>query len=265
MLSTLLWVTVVVWGLFTATWLVALVRRDASTIDWIWAPGFAVIAWSTDILSTSPAEPMPGVTLVVLFLITAWGIRLGSHLITRNLHHGEDRRYAELRKKGGPGWFLRSYVTVFLLQGALMLVVSVPVIVLIVQAGEGSLSAWPLYLGAGITLAGIVIEGLADHQLKLFRKSWSNAGKVLQTGLWRYSRHPNYFGNALMWWGFWIMSLAVPAGIWTVFSPILMTVLLLRVSGVPMLEAPMVREKAGYADYVARTSAFIPWFPGARD
>lgn len=246
-------------GLLLATvsgvWLISLKARDASLIDLFWAALFALQAAFHLVL----ADPSGLRAVAVVILVTLWAIRLGAHLARRNLGKGEDRRYAEMRAAGGAGWALRSLVTVFWLQALLAWVIGWPVALTASAAGTpGVIGA----IGLGVATLGLLIEALADHQLARFKADAKNRGRVMDRGLWRYSRHPNYFGDAVLWWGLWIVSLEV-AGPWTVFAPLLMTVLLLRVSGVPLLEGHLARTRPGYEEYVRRTSAFVPWPPKA--
>ena len=245
----------------TALWLVSLVRRDASVVDWFWAPGFALVAWVTMSLSPVTAYDRDWETWAALGVVSLWGLRLGAHLVTRNLGHGEDPRYAAMRERGGGRWPYRSLVTVFLFQGLLILILSAPVQVIVGSVLLGGVAS-ELFVMIGLlaAISGVAIEGVADGQLKRFRKNADNRGAVLKSGLWAYCRHPNYFGNALLWWGMWIVALAYEGGVWTIFSPILITFLITKVSGVQMLELHLLATKPGYKDYVASTSAFVPWF-----
>lgn len=232
-------------------WLLSLRLRDASIVDVFWAPGFAAAAWAT-------ADTGPRAWLV-LTLVTIWALRLGLHIYLR--HRGEDPRYAALRAKAGARWWWQSLFQVFLLQSALIWIISAPLQIAVGAATPLSLFD---YAGGAIAAIGLCIEAVADRQLTRFCAEPANAGKVMDRGLWAWSRHPNYFGDALMWWGFFVIGVAASPLWWLIVSPVLMTVLLLRVSGVSLLEETIAERRPAYADYIRRTSAFIPWPPKAR-
>lgn len=246
-----------IWAAMTLLWFVGLLRRDASIVDAFWGPGFALVAGVALALTPSPTAHA-----VLLAAMTAlWALRLGVHLLRRNLLHGEDRRYRAMREAGGPGWLRRSYVTVFLLQGALMWLISLP-LQLGIFLSPGDAIHHPLTAaGAVLFLAGFVCEAVADAQMWRFRRDPANAGRVMDRGLWRWSRHPNYFGESCVWWGLWLAACPSPWVGLTVCSPLLVTILLTRVSGVPLAERNRRTTSADYRDYADRTSAFIPWPP----
>ena len=245
------------WAALTLLWLVACDRRDASIIDAFWGPGFALVACIALLLA--PART--GHAVLLAGMTALWAFRLGFHLLRRNLRHGEDRRYRSMREAGGLGWLRRSYVTVFLLQGALIWLIS-----LTLQLGIGLSTpealAHPLTAaGAALFLFGFVFEAVADAQMWRFKSDPANAGRVMNRGLWRWSRHPNYFGEACVWWGLYLAASAASWAALTVCGPILVTVLLTRVSGVPMAERNMRETRPDYRAYAERTSTFIPWPP----
>jgi steroid 5-alpha reductase family enzyme len=237
----------------TGLWLLSLRLRDASIVDAFWAPGFVLVG-VTYILSEGRVGSR-GVLAMVL--IAGWAVRLGVHLLRRNQEAGEDPRYGAMRQRHGERFGRVSLFTVFWLQGVILWVVSAPL--LGTATSRSPLGALDT-VGGVIALSGLIIEAVADRQLRAFRAEPSNSGRVLDTGLWRYSRHPNYFGNAVLWWGVYLIALAGGAW-WSVFAPALMTVLLLKVSGVALLERGLVLSRPGYAEYVSRTSAFVPWPP----
>ncbi len=243
----------VVAAAFTLLWAVSLRLRDASIVDPFWGPGFlltgAAYLWGHG--SVTPRA------LLALGLVTVWAVRLGRHLLVRNRARGEDPRYAAMRLSHGARFPWVSLGTVFWLQAVLLWIVSLPVLGAVVSTAP--LGAWDA-AGAGVFLAGFLMEAAADVQLNRFRADPANRGTVLDRGLWRYSRHPNYFGDAVLWWGLWLVAVGGEAP-WTVVGPLLMTFLLRKVSGVTLLERSLVRGRRGYADYVRRTSAFVPWFP----
>lgn len=196
-------------------------------------------------------------------LVTVWGLRLGIHILVRSRGKGEDRRYAAMRERRGASFVWLSLFSVFWLQAALLVFVSLPLLAAIgarEPAGFGALDA----AGAVLFAVGFLFEAVGDAQLVRFKRDPANRGEVLDRGLWRYSRHPNYFGDATLWWGLFLFALAVPGGWRFVASPLLMTFLLLRVSGVTLLERDLSDRKPAYRDYVRRTPAFVPWFPKVR-
>lgn len=251
MLTTLLliWAVTVSGGL--VLWLVSVVRKDVSLIDIFWGPGFLVaagIAW----FRSETSSPLQ---LLALGMVAVWGLRLGVHIALRGRGHGEDRRYAAMREKNGEKFWWLSLVTVFWLQATLIAVLCAPLV--LVQLRPVVRPLW-LVAGVAVWLAGFLFEAVADAQLGAFQRDPASRGRVLDTGLWRYSRHPNYFGEALLWWGFGLCALGVAGGAWTLYAPAAVTFLLLRVSGVPMLETGMEKRRPGYREYVERTSSFLP-------
>jgi steroid 5-alpha reductase family enzyme len=214
-----------------------------------------LVAWAT--AATAPGIGRRG--WLVLALVSLWAVRLGLHIALR--HHGEDHRYAAMRAKFGRHWWWWSLVQVFALQAVLIWIVSAPLQYAVgMHAPLGVLD----YAGAILAAAGLAIEAVADRQLTRFRADTGNSGKVMDRGLWSWSRHPNYFGDALMWWGFFLLGLGASHAWWMLLSPVAMTVLLLRISGVALLEETIVERRPGYADYIWRTSAFVPWPPRNR-
>ncbi|MBC7541940.1 MAG: DUF1295 domain-containing protein [Candidatus Sericytochromatia bacterium] len=243
-------------AMMTILWVVSVVKRNASIVDPWWSMIFLLItghtSWATGL---TPAKT------VVVILVAIWALRLWLHLLTRNWGHGEDPRYVAFRRQYGPEryWWV-SFFQVFLLQGALALVISAPLQLLAAAALPDPVGLWTV-LGALVFAVGLGFEGVADAQLRAFRRDPAQRGQVLDSGLWHYSRHPNYFGEAVLWWGFGLCALAVPYGWVTVFGPALMTYLLVKVSGVAMLDALLKETKPGYVAYVQRTPAFVPGRP----
>ncbi|HXC57349.1 MAG TPA: DUF1295 domain-containing protein [Rhizomicrobium sp.] len=237
----------------TALWLASLRLRDASIVDIFWAPGFALMAWTA---AGVTQHALSARAVLVLALVSLWAARLGLHIVLR--HAGEDRRYAAMRAAHGRRWWWWSLFQVFLLQAVLIWLISWPL--RMAAASQAPLDALDM-AGAVLASAGLLLEAVADWQLTRFRRLAGNAGKVMDRGLWSWSRHPNYFGDAVLWWGFFLLGVgAVPAW-WLVASPLAMTLLLLRVSGVSLLEETIVARRPDYADYIRRTSAFVPWPP----
>lgn len=242
--------------LMTILWLVSLWLRNTSIVDIFWGTGFVIIAWLA--FALTPDGYAIRKWLVVI-LTSLWGLRLSLHIFLRNRGKGEDFRYAKWRQEQGSRWWWYSYFQTFLLQGALMWIISVPLIAAQVRPAPTGL-VFLDFLGAVVWLIGFFFEAVGDHQLTAFKKNPANKGKLLTTGVWRYTRHPNYFGDAAQWWGYYLIA-AAAGGFWTVLSPVLMTLLLIRVSGVALLEKTLIETKPGYREYSQETSAFVPWFP----
>ena len=220
-----------------------------------WGVLFVIIAWLTFTLTPQGYLPRK---LLVCTLVTIWGLRLAIHILIRNNGKPEDFRYARWRAENGERWWWLSFFQVFLLQGFLIWIISAPIIATQTSGFPAILTTLD-WLGTWIWIIGFVFESIGDFQLTRFKANSAHEGKLLTTGLWKLTRHPNYFGEAVMWWGFYVIAFAAGRG-WTIFSPIIMTFLLIRVSGVAMLEK-LLKLKPGYEEYMRKTSAFIPWFP----
>jgi steroid 5-alpha reductase family enzyme len=239
-----------------ALWLVSLRLRNASIVDVYWGPGFAAIAALSFALAEAPGPR----AALLLAMASLWGLRLGAFLAWRSRGRGEDLRYAAMRRRHGERFGRVSLYTVFALQAALMWVISLPLQLAALRPGAAPLGALDA-LGVALAATGLFFEAVGDWQLARFKADPQNRGRVMDRGLWRYTRHPNYFGDSLVWWGLFAVAASTPAGPWTVASPALLTFLLLRVSGVPLLERSLARTRLGYRDYVERTSAFLPLPP----
>lgn len=246
-------------AMMTLVWLASLVLRDASIVDVFWGLGFVVVAW----IYLAAREPRTLRGDVVVGLVTLWGVRLSLHILWRGRGKGEDYRYREMRERS-PGTFpFRSLVTVFWLQAVLLWAISAPLFQ--AQRGSGPAGLAPLdVLGLALFALGFVFEAGGDWQLARFKRDPGNAGRVMDRGLWRYTRHPNYFGDAVVWWAFFCLAAATPGSWWTAYSPLLMSLLLMRVSGVTLLEKKLHETKPAYRRYAEETNAFIPWFPRRR-
>lgn len=243
----------VVAGSFVLLWMVSLVLNNAGIVDIFWGPGFIIAG--VFYLMTLTGDPTPR-GLLVIGLTTLWAIRLALHIGTRSLGAPEDFRYRKWREEAGTSFWWISLFKVFLLQAVLLWIVSSP---LLLAQLEGPASALTLKDLAGIALfaIGLAFEAVADRQLVRFKRDPSNRGRILRTGLWAHSRHPNYFGEAVLWWGLGL--LALPTGGWlAIVGPIMITFLLMKVSGVTMLDAALVDRRPGYADYIRSTPAFFP-------
>lgn len=240
-------------GIFTLLgWLLSLARKNVTHVDSMWSLFFVLAAYTTAMLITELSTR----ALMLLALVTIWGLRLCIYLTWRNWGSHEDHRYEEIRQNNQPYFWLKSIYIVFGLQAVLAGVISISLFGAVYSSSEIN---WLDYTGAAVVIFGFIWETVADWQLSQFKAKASNKGQVLATGLWRYSRHPNYFGECCVWWGFYLVALAGGAW-WAIISPILMTLLLLKVSGVSLLESTIVDRRPAYADYIKKTNAFIPNF-----
>jgi steroid 5-alpha reductase family enzyme len=242
-------------GLMTLLWLVSLRSKNSSIVDIFWGTGFVIVTWL--FFALTPQGYLPR-KLLIAGLVTIWGLRLSIHIFLRNFGKPEDFRYQKWREEAGDKWWWQSYLRVFLLQGILLWIISAPLLAAQVNASPDHLSVIEP-IGALVWLVGFYFEAVGDLQLTRFRADPQNKGKVLSSGVWRYTRHPNYFGDAAQWWAYFLIA-AAAGGVWTIFSPVLMTGLLLRVSGVTLLEKSL-ESRPGYKEYIETTSAFVPWFP----
>lgn len=242
-------------GLMVVLWLASLPLRNSSIVDAFWGPAFLVQAV---VYAAVTPDGSAARTFLVLGLVAAWSLRLAIHIATRNAGKGEDYRYAAWRRAAGDSWWWRSFFKVFALQGLLAWFIGLPIYA--AMAGGPDHLTWLDGLGAGLWVIGFVFEAVGDWQLRGWTADPANRGHTLRTGLWRYTRHPNYFGDAAQWWAFWLIAVAA-GGWWTILSPIAMTFLLVRVSGVGMLEKTIPERRPDYAEYMRTTSAFIPWPP----
>lgn len=240
--------------MMTIVWIGSIATRDASLVDRFWGLTFVVLAWSYATTAWTSFD-MPWHRQLLVALVTIWGLRLSVYISWRNWGHGEDPRYAAMRAAGGPQWGLQSLLTVFGLQALLAWIIAAPLFAALTSAQPPSPAL--IVLGATAWLVGFAFEAGGDWQLARFKANPANRGQVLDTGFWRYTRHPNYFGDALCWWGFYLLAAAV-GGWWTIFGPVVMTVLLRKVSGVALLEKSLVNAKPAYREYIRRTNAFIP-------
>lgn len=244
--AAMLSLAVIVWG-------VSLHRADVSIVDSLWSIFFILFAFLYAWRAGSDGAAAFG----AMGLVTLWGLRLSAYITWRNHGKGEDRRYQAIRARNQPHFEYKSLYLVFLLQATLALIVAMPLAPLL----HGSHAANVLtHVGFVLALCGALFETVADWQMARFKAARGAEGQVMDRGLWRYSRHPNYFGEAVFWWGIWLASASV-GGAWTVFSPLLMNWLLLRVSGVPLLEKELPQRRPAYHEYLRTTSRFIPMPP----
>ncbi len=243
--------------LVTLLWGLSVILRDVSIVDLFWGAGFVTLVWFYFIFTPDGFTTRKW---LIAALATIWGGRLTIYLFWRNWGEGEDFRYQNFRRNGGPNWWWRSLIVVFYLQGAVMWVVSAPLLAAQISPTPTQLTILD-FAGIIIWAIGLFFEAVGDWQLARFKANPANQGKLLTTGVWRYTRHPNYFGDAAQWWGLFLIAAAATGGYFTIFSPIIMTYFLLRISGVAFLEPTLKQTKPGYEAYIASTSAFVPWFP----
>ncbi|MEM6991366.1 MAG: DUF1295 domain-containing protein [Myxococcota bacterium] len=241
---------------FTALWALSTRLRDVSIVDIVWGPAFALIAATSMFFAPGDAARPQW---ALLAMVCIWAARLGVYLAWRNHGKPEDARYGAMRARRGASFWWYSLLQVFLLQAGLAWLVSFPLQAALTTSTEG----WHALHGLGVTLwaIGLSFEAVGDWQLSRFIADPENAGKVMDRGLWRYTRHPNYFGDFTVWWGYYAFALGCGAPWWTIVGPLLMSTLLLRVSGVTLLESSLRKRRPGYEAYVARTSSFFPWPP----
>ncbi len=256
MLTLFLQACLLVLVLVTLLWVVSVIIKNVSIVDLFWGFGFVVV----NAFYVFTSGELNDRKILMLVLVSLWGLRLSIYLAWRNLGKGEDFRYQEFRRKYGPEryWWV-SYFQTFILQGVLMMIISLPL--LAVSSGTGSSTLGVLDLiGILVWLTGFVFEAGGDFQLAAFKSNPKNKGKVLNTGFWKYTRHPNYFGDSAVWWAYALFCLAA-GGYWQIIGSVIMTLLIIKVSGVALLEKSLVDKKPEYREYIRKTSAFLPWFP----
>lgn len=246
---------------FTSVYFIALLKKRNDLADVAWGPGFLVGAWG----AWSFADGSSWRSSLIFGMIALWALRLSLYIGLRNKGKEEDFRYQAWRKEWGKNAWWRSYLQVFLLQGAILFVVGLPVWLGVSSRSDSQPSlVWSDALGVLIWLTGLGFETVADAQMAAFRRAKAQekvgGSRVMRTGLWRYSRHPNYFGEALLWWGVFVVCLSATVPFWTGVGPALMTFLLVKVSGVPMLEKKYAQDPE-YQEYQRTTPVFVPWFP----
>ena len=245
---------VVLWGYMTLWFLISLLKRRNDVADVAWGLGFLLLAWTSFFLAGGSGTR----GLLVCILVSLWGLRLAWYIHARHRGKAEDFRYLAWRREWGKWFYVRSYAQVYLLQGALLFTVASPV--LMINRSPGGTFGFLNRIGVCVWLFGFLFESVGDAELARFAKDPQNQGKILQSGLWRYTRHPNYFGEVVQWWGIWLVAIGVPGGWSSIFGPLTITFLILKVSGIPMLEKKMA-ENPDFAEYKRRTSVFLPWFP----
>ena len=237
-------------GVYMLGWfIVARIINRNDVADVAWGLGFVVLAWTLYI--NRPSAQL----FLAAILVSMWGIRLALHIFFRNRKKTEDARYVQWKKEWGDWYLIRSFFQVFMLQGLLLILISAPV-VFMGRNGLGSIHPINI-LGVFIWIYGFFFEAVGDYQLKQFISNKHNKGKIMNKGLWRYTRHPNYFGEVTQWWAVWLVSYGSPWFIWGIIGPITITVLILRVSGIPLLEKRYEKNKK-YQQYKKHTSKFFP-------
>jgi len=254
MLNVFITATAAVMVYMTIWFFAALAMRRNDVADVAWGGGFIVAAAASLMVVGRPTERAVLVTLLVVI----WGIRLALHIGLRNRGKGEDARYRKWREEWGKHFVLRSFFQIFILQGGLILLISIPVIVAVTARG-GPFSALDV-IGALFWTTGFLFEAVGDYQLVRFKKDKASRGRIMQYGLWKYTRHPNYFGEVSLWWGIYLIALSVPGGWMTIIGPVTITFLILGVSGIPMLEKHYEGNKE-FEEYKKSTSAFFPTLP----
>lgn len=243
---------------FFLFFVVATMIKDNSIVDMGWGIGFVLVA----IYLFAQTTGFLPLTLITV-LTSIWGLRLFYHILKRNHKKGEDFRYRKWRQEWGKYVVPRAFFQIFMTQGALMYIISLSAILTAEQADKApeiAVDMLLLYIGVGVWLLGFFFEAVGDFQLKVFIGTPQNKGKIMNQGLWKFTRHPNYFGEATMWWGIFLIALSGGTSFYAIASPITITLLLLFVSGIPLLEKSM-QDRPGYKEYATKTSIFIPWFP----
>jgi len=256
MLTIFLQGSLIIFILVTLLWVLSVMLTNASIVDLFWGFGFVVVNAFYFLVS----EDFNLRKILLLTLVTIWGLRLSIYLSWRNIGKGEDFRYQKFRQDYGPKrywWF--SYFQVFILQGALIMLISLPLMGTNLWEQSDTL-IWLDYLGIVVWCIGFLFEAGGDFQLAKFKKNPQNKGKVLNTGFWKYTRHPNYFGDSAVWWAYAIFSIAAGA-YWPIVGSVLMTVIIIKVSGVALLEKTLNNTKPEYHNYIKKTNSFFPWFP----
>jgi steroid 5-alpha reductase family enzyme len=267
------WAGLFIWACVTLLWLLSVALRNVSIVDIFWGMGFVLANGLYFLLGAGD----PSRKALLLVLVSLWGLRLTVYLAWRNVGKGEDFRYQQFRQTYGPAryWWI-SYFQVFLLQGVLMWLIAMPLAAGMQLLPDGAATStfelWHSgkhiaqglqvadYVGMGIWAIGFFFESVGDWQLARFKANPARKGEVMDRGLWRYTRHPNYFGDAAVWWGYGLIAIAA-GGYWAALGALLITGLIVKVSGVALLERSLKTQKPAYAEYIRKTSAFFPWFP----
>ena len=256
MITAFLQASLLIWVLVTVLWMWSVLIKNVSIVDIFWGLGFVAVNVFY-VFFTGELSPRK---ILILVLVSIWGLRLAVYLAIRNIGKGEDFRYQQFRKNYGAEryWWI-SYFQTFILQGVLIMIVSLPLLGISGGTRPGNLNLLD-YTGILVWLIGFSFEAGGDFQLMRFKQNPENKGKVLNTGFWKYTRHPNYFGDSAVWWAYGLFSIAA-GSYWQVAGSVIMTLLIIRVSGVALLEKTLTTSKPQYREYIERTSSFFPWFP----
>jgi steroid 5-alpha reductase family enzyme len=236
-------------------WLVSIVIKDVSIIDAFWGTAFVLVSW----IGLVVGHGVYFRKILLVLLVSIWGIRLSIYLFFRNHGKPEDYRYAAMRKRD-PNFTITSLYKVFGVQGLVVMLLSPPLWKVLQTHEPTTITVFDI-VGTLVWLFGFLFESIGDYHLSQFKKDKNNAGKLMNKGLWRYTRHPNYFGDAVQWWGYGIIALSIPGAWWTLYSPALMTYVLVRVTGASLLEKKLAKTKPEWSKYMETTNTFIPWFP----
>jgi len=248
--------SLLIFVLVSLLWVLSVLIKNVSIVDLFWGMGFVIV----NAFYVFSIGEFFSRSILLLILVSLWGLRLSIYLSLRNIGKGEDYRYQQFRKDYGPKrywWF--SYFQTFLLQGALIMLVSLPLLGANMLSQTAGLNVMD-YLAVLVFLVGFAFEAGGDYQLARFKKNPNNKGKVLDKGFWKYTRHPNYFGDSAVWWSFGMLSIAA-GSYWPVIGSVIMTLLIIKVSGVALLEKSLKNTKPQYRDYIQKTNSFFPWFP----
>lgn len=246
----------IIFVLVTLLWIWSVIIKNVSIVDIFWGLGFVIVNAFYVFMSGELNDRK----LLILILVSIWGLRLVIYLAKRNIGKGEDFRYQEFRKTYGPKrywWF--SFFQTFLLQGFLIMIISLPLLGISTSDSSGDLNIID-YIGIIVWIIGFTFEAGGDYQLMRFQKNPNNKGKVLDSGFWKYTRHPNYFGDSAVWWSYAIFSIAA-GNYWHIIGSIIMTLLIIKISGVSLLEKTLKNTKPQYKEYIEKTNSFFPWFP----
>jgi len=248
--------SLLIWILVTMLWIWSVIIKNVSIVDIFWGVSYVVI----NAFYVFNSGELNARKILILVLVSIWGLRLSIYLAIRNIGKGEDFRYQEFRRQYGVKryWWI-SYFQTFILQGVLIIIVSLPLLGISASDQGGDLTLLD-YLGIVVWIIGFAFEAGGDFQLSRFKKNPANKGKVLNTGFWKYTRHPNYFGDSTVWWSFAIFSIAA-GSYWQIVGSVIMTLLIIKVSGVALLEKTLNKSKPQYEEYIRKTNSFFPWFP----
>jgi len=248
--------SLIIWVLVTLLWIWSIIIKNVSIIDLFWGLGYVIV----NAFYVFNSGELTDRKILILFLVSLWGLRLFIYLAYRNIGKGEDFRYQEFRKNYGENryWWI-SYFQTFLLQAVLIMIISLPLLGVSNPAQNQQLTILD-YIAIIVWIIGFIFEAFGDFQLSRFKKNPKNKGKVLNTGFWKYTRHPNYFGDSAVWWSYGLFSIAA-GSYWQIIGSVIMTLLIIKVSGVALLEKSLTNTKPEYKEYIEKTSAFFPWFP----